>query len=60
MKVRVTYTQEVDDDFRRGINFYYGLPGMASRKAVKDWFWLHGMSMNDDVGALDPDDEENE
>lgn len=29
MKVRICYTVEVDDDYRRGINEYYGDAGLA-------------------------------
>lgn len=49
MKVRIEYTIEVDDDFRREINRWYGQPGLASRKDVKDWFRDYGESMNDDL-----------
>lgn len=52
MKVRVTYTEEVDDDFRRAINVYYGKEGLATREDVKRWFWLHGQSMNDDLQMM--------
>lgn len=49
MKVRICYTVEVDDDFRRGINRFYGRPGLADREAVKNWFEAYGASMNDDI-----------
>ena len=49
MKVRICYTEEVSDEFRRAINDYHGKPGPASRKEVQDWFWLFGQSMNDDL-----------
>lgn len=49
MKVKIEYTEEVTDEYRRAINHYHGKPGLASRQEVKDWFWLHGQSMNDDI-----------
>lgn len=50
MKVRIEYTVEVDDDFRRAINAFYGKPGLASRLEVWRWFVAYGQSMNDDMG----------
>lgn len=49
MKVRIAYTEEVSDDFRRAINSYYGKPGLATRQEVRNWFILFGRSMDDDV-----------
>lgn len=49
MKVRVSYTVDVDDSFRRGINRWYGRPGLATRAEVRDWFQANGASMNDDI-----------
>lgn len=64
MKVHVSYTEEVDDDFRRAINAYYGKEGLATREEVKRWFRNYGSSMNVDVmfelGDGWKDDEENE
>lgn len=58
MKVRISYTEEIPDDFRRAINAYYGRTGLATRAEVQQWFWLYGQSMNDDVMfALDDDDD---
>jgi hypothetical protein len=57
MKVRVTYTETVTDEFRRAIRLHYGQTGMATREEVRDWFWLHGMSMNDDLARLLEDTE---
>jgi len=31
MKVRISYTVDVDDRFRRAINNHYAKPGLASR-----------------------------
>lgn len=50
MRVAISYAVEVDDDFRREINAYYGKPGMATREDVKRWFRSYGDSMNDDLG----------
>lgn len=54
MKVRVSYLVEVDDEFRRRINIYYGRPGLANRDQIKRWFEMYGESMNQDM----PDTEE--
>lgn len=51
MKVRVAYTVEVDDHFRRGIRSYYGETGLATRREVAAWFERFGDSMTeDDIG----------
>lgn len=44
MNVHVSYTIEVDDEFRRELNRYYGEPGKATRNDVKRWFEAHGQS----------------
>lgn len=49
MRVRISYTVEVDDAFRRAINLHYGLPGLATRAEVKQWFAAHGESESDNV-----------
>lgn len=49
MKVRVAYTVEVDDDFRRAVRAFYGQPGLATRAELKDWFRDYGRSQDDDV-----------
>ena len=43
MKVRVTYTVNVSDEIRAGINSHYARPGMATREQVKQWFTDHGI-----------------
>lgn len=58
MKVRVSYTIEVDDDFRRAINQYHGDPGKASREIVKMWFIQYGQTMNDDLMESIEEDED--
>lgn len=58
MRVRVSYSTDVEDDYRRAINAYFGLPGLASRQDVKDWLRMHGTSMDDDLmRELDPKEE---
>ena len=49
MKVKIEYTVEVEDDFRRAINAHYGKPGLASRDEVKRWFREYGDSENDNL-----------
>lgn len=49
MKVRVAYTVDANDIYRRAINCYYGKPGLASREDVVSWQRMHGSSMDDDV-----------
>lgn len=48
MRVRISYTVEVDDDFRRGIRRYYG-KGLATRQEVKDWCERYGNSEDDNI-----------
>lgn len=52
MKVRVAYTEDVSDDFRRAIRRYHGETGLATRKEVQDWFYLYGQSENDSITML--------
>jgi hypothetical protein len=49
MKVRVNYTIEVCDDFRRALNFRYGRPGLATRKEVKEHCIEYGTSIDNDI-----------
>jgi hypothetical protein len=49
MKVRVAYTTEVSDDYRRAINNYYGKPGLATREEVRRWLEAHGSSEDDNL-----------
>lgn len=52
MRVRVTYTINATDDYRRAIRAYYGLDGLATRAEVQQWLWRHGSSMDDDLIEL--------
>ena len=56
MKVRVAYTVDVDDHYRRAINDYYGRPGLASREEVVQWLKNYGDSMDMDMFVEGEDD----
>ena len=63
MKVRITFTIEVDDDERRVINNHYGKKGLADRDEVRSWFTRfgqeHGAFMIGDALYYEtPEDEE--
>lgn len=49
MKVRVAYTTDVGDDYRRAIRAFYGLPGLATRAEVRDWLMRYGSSEDDNL-----------
>ncbi len=49
MKVRIDYTTEVPDIYRRAINLHYGRPGLASRDEIKQWYESHGTSADDNL-----------
>lgn len=49
MKVRVHQTIDASDDYRRAINLFYGLPGMATRAEIQNWIIRFGSSMDDDL-----------
>lgn len=57
MRVRITYTVEVDDGFRRAINAWYGRPGLATREEVRSWYEANGHSMDEDLSWPEDDDE---
>jgi hypothetical protein len=42
MKVRVVFTVEVDDRFRRALRLSHNDTGLASRNEVKQWFRMNG------------------
>lgn len=58
MRVRVIYTVDVDDDYRRAIRHYHGETGLAERWEVRDFLMLHGSSLDDDIMRDLPDEEE--
>lgn len=49
MKVRVNYTIEADDDYRRAINLFFGRPGLASLVDVQNWLRNYGSSEDEDI-----------
>ena len=49
MKVKVSYTVDVSDRYRRAINAHYGKPGLATRAEVQRWLWSVGQSCDDDI-----------
>ncbi len=49
MRVKIEYTVDAPDEYRRAINHHYGLNGMASRDDVKLWLRLYGSSCDDDL-----------
>ena len=49
VRVRVTYTTSVDDDYRRAIRLFYGQGGLATREEVRDWLMRYGASQDDDL-----------
>lgn len=49
MKVRVCYTVEVNDEYRRAVNYHFGRPGLATRKQLCNWLEQNGSSCDDDI-----------
>lgn len=49
MKVRVSYTVEVSDDYRRAIRHYFGQTGLATRDDVRRWLEMHGSSEDENL-----------
>lgn len=60
MKVRISYTINVSDDYRRAISHYYGYPHIATRQEVKDFVMTHGEQLDDEIMARLQMDEEND
>ena len=52
MKVRVAYTVDVPEHWRRAIRQYYGKSGLATRDEIVDWLKTYGSSMDDDLGLM--------
>lgn len=59
VKVRISYTVEVNDDIRQQINAHYGRDGLATRDEVRRWYQSFGESMDDDLAAGWVGNEEN-
>ena len=49
MKVRISYTVEVDDEFRKALRAYHNKSGMATRDEIKKWYEERGDSDNEDM-----------
>lgn len=49
MRVRVCYTVEVDDRYRRALNARLGKPGLATRNEVRAHLIQNGASVDDDL-----------
>lgn len=49
MKVRISYTVEVDDDYRKAISHFYGIHTPATRTEVQEWCRDYGRSIEDDI-----------
>ena len=49
MRVRVSYTIDASDDYRRAINLHYGKPGLATREQVARWQREHGSAEDDNL-----------
>lgn len=49
MKVKIEYTTEVSDEFRRAINMQFGRPGLASREQVREWVMNHGTERDESL-----------
>lgn len=51
MKVKVSYTVEVTNEYRRALRRYRGGCGMATRAELAEWFEFHGFTGDDDLIA---------
>ena len=49
MRVKISYTIDAPEFFRRAIRHYRGEGGLATREEVRDWMRLYGESMNQDI-----------
>ena len=62
MKVRISYTVEVDTRARRAIRHHYGEPGLATRHEVQRWYQQMGLQGDDDLlydlDTAEPDNEQ--
>jgi hypothetical protein len=58
VKVRVCYTVDVDDDFRRRLRAYFGQEGLATREEIREWYEQRG-SQDDDDMLIEGEDKEN-
>lgn len=50
MKLRVSYTVDVEDGYRRAVAHRYGETGkLATREELRHFFEQHGSSLDDDL-----------
>jgi hypothetical protein len=49
MKIKISYTVEVNDWFRRAINFRYGVLKPATREQIKNFYYLYGQTLDDNI-----------
>lgn len=49
MRVRVCFTVDVDNFYRRAIRHHYGQDGLASNSEVREWLISAASSMDDDI-----------
>ena len=58
MKIRVAYTVDVPDDWRRAIRAFYGQEGLATRAECVQWLRTYGSSEDDNLAfEYMPEDE---
>ena len=49
MKVRICFTVDVDERFRRALRQRTGQDGLASREEVRQWYEQNASSVDDDM-----------
>lgn len=52
MKIKIEYTTDIPDWWRREINRWYGKPGLATRTEIIEWLKAYGTSMDDDLSRI--------
>jgi hypothetical protein len=48
-KIDISYTVTVSNRYRRAVNAWYGKPGLATDRQLKNWFKTYGKSCDDAV-----------
>lgn len=56
MRVRISYTVDISDHRRRGINAFYGRPGLATREEIRRWYEANGTAQDLDLDWVDEED----
>lgn len=49
MRVKVCFTVDVDDEFRRALNSYYGKSGLATREEIRQHYETQSGSIDTDI-----------